>query len=46
MPDEKGILAALKKFAATVTAKMTTLTVGEPEDRLGGLFDEADDEDE
>ncbi len=36
MPDEKAILAALKTFAATVTAKMTTLTAGEPEDQLRG----------
>ena len=34
MPDEKAILAALKMFASTVTAKMTTLTAGEPEDQL------------
>jgi len=39
MPDEKAVLAALKKFAATVTAKMTTFTVGEPEDQLRGPFD-------
>ena len=31
MPDDKAILAALKKFADAVTAKMTTLTAGEPE---------------
>jgi len=42
MPDEKAILAALRRFADTVTAKMTTLTVGEPEDQLRGPFDEAE----
>ena len=36
MPD---ILAALKKFADTVTAKMTTMTTGEPEDKLRGPFE-------
>ena len=39
MPYEKAILAALKKFADGVTAKMTTLTAGEPEDQLRGPFD-------
>ena len=39
MPDDKVILAALKKFADSVTAKMTTLTVGEPEDQLRGPFE-------
>jgi hypothetical protein len=39
MPDDKAILAPLKKFADTVTAKMTTLTVGEPEDQLRGPFE-------
>ena len=39
MPDDKAILAALQKFADTVTAKMTTLTAGEPEDQLRGPFD-------
>ncbi|MGA2031368.1 MAG: type ISP restriction/modification enzyme [Thermoguttaceae bacterium] len=39
MPDEQAILAALKKFADAVTAKMTTLTAGEPEDQLRGPFE-------
>jgi hypothetical protein len=39
MPDEKAILAAMRKFADAVTAKMNTLTVGEPEDQLRGPFD-------
>jgi len=39
MPDDKAILAALKKFAHAVTAKMNTLTVGEPEDQLRGPFE-------
>jgi len=39
MPNDKAILAALKKFADSVTAKMTTLTVGEPEDQLRGPFE-------
>jgi hypothetical protein len=39
MPDEKAILAALQKFADSVTSKMTALTVGEPEDQLRGPFD-------
>ena len=39
MPDDKAILAALKKFADAVTAKMTTLTAGEPEDQLRGPFE-------
>jgi hypothetical protein len=39
MPYEKAILAALKKFADAVTAKMTTLTAGEPEDQLRGPFE-------
>ena len=39
MPDDKAILAALKKFADTVTAKMNTLTAGEPEDQLRGPFE-------
>lgn len=36
MPDEQATLAALKTFADAVTAKMTTLTAGEPEDQLRG----------
>lgn len=39
MPDDKAILVALKKFADAVTAKTTTLTVGEPEDQLRGPFE-------
>jgi len=39
MPNEEVILAALKKFADDVTAKTTTLTVGEPEDQLRGPFE-------
>jgi len=39
MPENKAILAALKKFADSVTAKMTTLSVGEPEDQLRGPFE-------
>jgi hypothetical protein len=39
MPNDKAILAALKKFADSVTAKMTTLTAGEPEDQLRGPFE-------
>ncbi len=39
MPDEKAILTALKNFAAAVTAKMNTLTAGEPEDQLRGPFE-------
>ena len=37
--EEKAVLAALQKFAGAVTAKMTTLTVGEPEDQLRGPFE-------
>ena len=39
MPDDKAILAALREFADAVTAKMTSLTVGEPEDQLRGPFE-------
>ena len=39
MPDEKAILAALRKFAETVTVKMTQLTTGEPEDQLRSPFE-------
>jgi len=39
MPDEKLIVAALRKFADAVTAKMNTLTVGEREDQLRGPFE-------
>jgi hypothetical protein len=38
MPNEKAVLVALQRFADSVTAKMTTLTVGEPEDQLRGPF--------
>jgi hypothetical protein len=38
-PEERAVLAALKKFADDVTAKMTTLTVGEPEDQLRAPFE-------
>ncbi|MCI0334570.1 MAG: hypothetical protein L0228_15240 [Planctomycetes bacterium] len=37
--EEKAVLAALRKFADTVTAKMTSLTVGEPEDQLRAPFE-------
>lgn len=30
MPDEKAIVVALREFADAVTAKMNTLTAGEP----------------
>ena len=39
MPDEPPILAALQTFADTVTAKMNTLTTGEPEDQLRAPFE-------
>ncbi|HUT53802.1 MAG TPA: type ISP restriction/modification enzyme [bacterium] len=39
MADEKAILEALLTFADTVTAKMTTLTPGEPEDQLRAPFE-------
>ncbi|RPI59663.1 MAG: DNA methyltransferase, partial [Planctomycetaceae bacterium] len=39
MPDDKAILEALRKFADTVTGKLNTLTVGEPEDQLRGPFE-------
>ena len=38
-PDEKAILTALRKFAESVTVKMTQLTVGEPEDQLRAPFE-------
>jgi hypothetical protein len=37
--EEKAILAALQKFAEAVTAKTTSLTVGEPEDQLRAPFE-------
>jgi hypothetical protein len=36
---EDAVLVALRKFAASVTAKMTTITAGEPEAQLGGPFE-------
>jgi hypothetical protein len=39
MPGEKAVLAALRRFADSITSKMTTLTAGEPEDQLRGPFD-------
>jgi len=43
-PEQEAVLAALRKFADAVTAKMSTLTAGEPEDQLRGplevLFEE------
>ena len=39
MPDEKVIHAALAKFAEALTAKMSQLTAGEPEDQLRGPFE-------
>lgn len=39
MPDEKAILTALRKFAETVTGKMSQLPVGEPENQLRGPFE-------
>ncbi|HUS92553.1 MAG TPA: hypothetical protein VM695_11920 [Phycisphaerae bacterium] len=38
MPGHKPILAALRKSGDAVTAKMNTLTSGEPEDQLRGPF--------
>jgi hypothetical protein len=37
--EEKAVLAGLRKFAKAVTAKMTTLTAGEPEDQLRAPFE-------
>ena len=37
--EEKAVLAALRKFAGAVTAKMTSLTIGEPEDQLRSPFE-------
>ncbi len=39
-PDEQQVLAALQQFAAAVTAKMTALTAGEPEDQLRAPFED------
>lgn len=38
-PDEKAISAALRDFAQAVTAKMTAMTLGEPEDQLRAPFE-------
>jgi hypothetical protein len=37
--EEKAVLAALRKFAGAVRAKITTVTVGEPEDQLRAPFE-------
>ncbi len=37
--EEKAVYTALQHFAETVKAKMSTLTVGEPEDQLRGPFE-------
>jgi hypothetical protein len=37
--EQKAALAALQKFAAAVTAKMITVTAGEPEDQLRAPFE-------
>jgi hypothetical protein len=39
MRDERAMLTALQNFAAAVKAKMSQLTVGEPEDQLRGPFE-------
>jgi hypothetical protein len=39
MPDDQAMLAALRRFADAVTAKMKALTPGEPEDQLRGPFE-------
>lgn len=39
VPEETAVLAALREFAGDVTAKMTTVTAGEPEDQLRGPFE-------
>ncbi|MDY6916890.1 MAG: N-6 DNA methylase, partial [Chloroflexota bacterium] len=39
MPRNERVHEALQAFAAAVTAKMTQLTAGEPEDQLRGPFD-------
>jgi hypothetical protein len=39
MPNDKAILAALRKFADAVTEKMNALIAGEPEDQLRGPFE-------
>ncbi|HEX5411712.1 MAG TPA: type ISP restriction/modification enzyme [Terriglobia bacterium] len=37
--EGKAVLAALREFAGAVTAKMTSLTAGEPEDQLRAPFE-------
>jgi hypothetical protein len=37
--EEKAVLAGLRKSAGAVTAKMTSLTAGEPEDQLRSPFE-------
>jgi hypothetical protein len=37
--EERAVLTALRKFAAAVTSKMTSLAVGEPEDQLRAPFE-------
>lgn len=37
-PEQSAVLAALKKFADDLTAKMTALTVGEPEDLFAYVY--------
>ena len=39
LQKDTEILEALKRFASTVTAKLTQLTSGEPEDQLRGPFE-------
>ena len=39
MVDEKSVLTALRKFAESVTAKMTQTTPGDPEDQLRAPFE-------
>ncbi len=37
--EEKAVLAALRKFAGAVTAKITSVTPGDPEDQLRSPFE-------
>lgn len=37
--EAKAVLAALRKFADAVKAKLNTLTAGEPEDQLRAPFE-------
>lgn len=39
MTDQKDLFAALRRFAASVTEKMSQLTAGEAEDQLRGPFE-------